>query len=251
MRDPFQDLRAALLGQDEPVTALPYARLDPQREHRKGVPEVIFAEPKAPEQVVGIARRFLDETGRAIISRTPPATVAALEQAFEPPVVWERYTGGQLIVLRRPDYVRPRTGGQVGVLTAGTADVPRAEEAAVLCREMGCEVQLVCDVGVAGLHRLIQPLQQLLAIPVDVIIVAAGMDGALPSVVTGLVDVPVIGLPTSVGYGMGGQGHGALLTMLQTCAPGLAVVNIDNGVGAGAMAGMIANRVAGARQTDR
>lgn len=250
MRDPFRDLRSALLGVEEPEAALPFARIDPHRDQRKGVPEVIFAEPKTPEQVVAIARRFLEETGRAIISRTPASTVTALEQAFDAPVVWERYTSGQLIVLRQPDYVRPQTGGQVGVLTAGTADVPRAEEAVVLCREMGCEVQLICDVGVAGLHRLIQPLQRLLATPVDVIIVAAGMDGALPSVVTGLVDVPVIGLPTSVGYGMGGQGQGALLTMLQTCAPGLAVVNIDNGVGAGAMAGMIANGIARARQAN-
>ena len=137
----------------------------------------------------------------------------------------------------------------MGVLTAGTSDIPWAEEAALLCREMGCEVHTVYDVGVAGIHRLWEPLQHLLEeVQVDVLIVAAGMDGALPSVVSGLVDVPVIGLPTSVGYGFGGHGEAALLSMLQTCAPGMAVVNIDNGIGAGAIAGMIANRMAQGRR---
>ena len=122
-----------------------------------------------------------------------------------------------------------------------------AEEAAFIAEEMGCDVTCIYDVGVAGLHRLLEPLRDLLAIEVDAIIVAAGMDGALPSVVAGLVPVPVIGLPTSIGYGMGGKGIAALLSMLQTCAPGLSVVNIDNGVGAGITAAMIANRVARAR----
>jgi pyridinium-3,5-biscarboxylic acid mononucleotide synthase len=113
---------------------------------------------------------------------------------------------------------------------------------------MGCEVYSVYDVGVSGLHRLWEPLHHLLdEVQVDVIVVAAGMDGALPSVVSGLVDVPVIGLPTSVGYGLGGGGEAALLSMLQTCSPGMAVVNIDNGIGAGAMAGIIANRAAEGR----
>jgi hypothetical protein len=138
----------------------------------------------------------------------------------------------------------------VGIITAGTSDLPWAEEAALLCREMGCQVFSAHDVGVAGIHRLWKPLHRLLEEErVDVLIVAAGMDGALPSVVCGLVDVPVIGLPTSVGYGLGGQGKAALLSMLQTCAPGLAVVNIDNGIGAGAIAGLIANRAASARTT--
>src|SRR5947199_941251 len=113
---------------------------------------------------------------------------------------------------------------------------------------MGCQVTCIYDVGVAGLHRLVEPLRDLLSNGVDAIIVAAGMDGALPSVVAGLVDVPVIGLPTSVGYGLGGGGMGALTSMLQTCAPGLAVVNIDNGIGAGAMAGLIAARAGMARK---
>lgn len=247
MHDPLHDLQAALAGNPPDDALATYAHLDTGREERTGVPEVIFAEPKTPQQVVAIAKRFLDQTGRVIISRTPPATLAALEQVYGASVEWERYDGAQLVVLRRPEHQRRRTGGQVGILTAGTADVPRAEEAAAVCREMGCDVHLVCDVGVAGLHRLMNPLRQLLQIPVDVLIVAAGMDGALPSVVAGLVDIPVIGLPTSVGYGMGGRGEAALLSMLQTCAPGLAVVNIDNGVGAGAMAASIGNTVARAR----
>jgi len=118
----------------------------------------------------------------------------------------------------------------------------------VLAEEMGCETVAIYDVGVAGIHRLFEPLHKMLEAAVDVIVVAAGMDGALPSVVAGLVNVPVIGLPTSVGYGFGGKGVSALLSMLQTCSPGLVVVNIDNGVGAGATAAMIANRVAAARR---
>jgi NCAIR mutase (PurE)-related protein len=156
-----------------------------------------------------------------------------------------------MAIVRREGYAVAPTGGRVGILTAGTSDQPIAEQAAIVCREMGCEVCLAHDVGVAGLHRLVEPLRRFLEDrDVDVIIVAAGMDGALPSVVSGLVGVPVIGLPTSVGYGMGGKGEAALLSMLQTCSPGLAVVNVDNGVGAGAMAGLIANRVAAARAGD-
>ena len=112
---------------------------------------------------------------------------------------------------------------------------------------MGCEVLTIYDVGVAGLHRLVAPLRRMLEDAVDVVIVAAGMDGALPSVIAGLVDVPVIGLPTSTGYGLGGRGIAALLGMLQTCVPGMTVVNIDNGIGAGASAARIANRLAAAR----
>ena len=118
----------------------------------------------------------------------------------------------------------------------------------MVAAEMGCEVVAFYDVGVAGIHRLAEPLRALREPPVDVIVVAAGMDGALPSVVCGLVDVPVIGLPTPIGYGLGGEGVAALMTMLQTCAPGLTVVNIGNGVGAGATAALIANRVAAARR---
>lgn len=226
------------------------AQPDFERHARKGVPEVIIAERKTAEQSIDIARQFLGRTGRAILSRVPAGLEARLRQEFADVAKMEWLPGPRAIVLRRPGITVPVTGGRVGVLTAGTSDIPWAEEAALLCREMGCEVHTTYDVGVAGLHRLWEPLRHLLEeVQVDVLIVAAGMDGALPSVVSGIVDVPVIGLPTSVGYGMGGQGEAALLSMLQTCAPGMSVVNIDNGIGAGAIAGLIANRMAAARAT--
>lgn len=224
-----------------------FARPDLERETRKGVPEVILASNKSVTQSLTIARVFLERTGRAILSRVPPDLEAALlEQHGD--VGFEWYAASRTAILRNQDHQVAQTGGMVGLLTAGTSDQSIAEEAGIVCREMGCTVLTAYDCGVAGLHRLFEPLKRFLSQGVDVLIVAAGMDGALPSVVSGLVDVPVIGLPTSVGYGMGGQGHAALLAMLQTCSPGLAVVNIDNGVGAGAMAALIANRAAAARR---
>ncbi len=238
---------AAAAQQTTTTNVQDYARLDPGRAGRTGVPEVILAERKTAEHTVAIARRMLETEGRALISRAPAAILAALETAFGDDVRWERGPADRIVVLRATGNELPPAIGNIGVLAAGTSDLPVAHEAMAVCREMGCAVHTAFDVGVAGLHRLFAPLQRLLSVPVDVIIVAAGMDGALPSVVAGLVDVPVIGLPVSVGYGMGGNGEAALLSMLQTCAPGLAVVNIDNGVGAGAMAGLIALRVAQAR----
>jgi NCAIR mutase (PurE)-related protein len=224
------------------------ARPDFDRQARKGVPEVIIAERKTAEQSLDIARHFLDTNGRAILSRVPPALEHLLRAEFAEPVELEWLPETRAAILRKPGAGPSPTDGRVGVITAGTSDIPWAEEAALLCREMGCTVHTVYDVGVAGIHRLWEPLRFLLdEVRVDVLIVAAGMDGALPSVVSGLVDVPVVGLPTSVGYGMGGKGEAALLSMLQTCAPGMAVVNIDNGIGAGAIAGLIANRAAAAR----
>lgn len=218
-------------------------RPDPTRERRKGVPEVIFAETKTTQQVIAMAHSLLEGSGRAIISRVRPETLVALRQEFQVETLRVR-EDSRALVIYQSGYTPEPTGGRVGVLSAGTSDVPMAEEAALIAEEMGCQVTRIYDVGVAGLHRLLEPLRDLLASGVDVLIVAAGMDGALPSVVAGLVPVPVIGLPTSVGYGMGGKGVAALLTMLQTCAPGLTVVNIDNGIGAGSTAALIANRVA-------
>ena len=228
------------------VTAVVEIRPDFHREQRKGVPEVIYGETKDIEQIVAMTRKMLDETGRTIISRVSTEAIEVLRDVFNTYNVRVHGTA-RAVVIYKPDYVHRRTGGQVGVISAGTSDVPVAQEAALIAEEMGCDVTCIYDVGVAGLHRLLEPLRNLLSQEVDAIIVAAGMDGALPSVVAGLVPVPVIGLPTSIGYGMGGKGVAALLSMLQTCAPGLTVVNIDNGVGAGITAAMIANRVARAR----
>jgi pyridinium-3,5-biscarboxylic acid mononucleotide synthase len=222
-------------------------RPDPGREQRKGTPEVIFAESKEVAQIIAMAQGLLKGSGRAIISRVRPEAIAPLREAFQAYTVSVR-EAARAVVIYRPDYVQRRTGGLVGIISAGTSDIPVAEEAAIIAEEMGCQVTCIYDVGVAGLHRLVEPLRNLLSNGVDAIVVAAGMDGALPSVVAGLVPVPVIGLPTSIGYGLGGKGIAALLSMLQTCAPGLSVVNIDNGVGAGTTAALIANRVAQARE---
>jgi NCAIR mutase (PurE)-related protein len=223
-------------------------RPDAGRERRKGIPEVIFGEAKSVTQIIAMAQGLLSESSRAIVSRVQPEAIQAIQAAFQGYTV-RVHEAARAMVICRPDFAQSHTGGHVGVISAGTSDIPVAEEAALIAKEMGCRVTCIYDVGVAGLHRLIEPLRNLLSNDVDAIIVAAGMDGALPSVVAGVVPVPVIGLPTSIGYGFGGNGIAALLSMLQTCAPGLSVVNIDNGVGAGITAALIANRVARARQS--
>jgi NCAIR mutase (PurE)-related protein len=224
-----------------------FAIPDLTRHARKGVPEVILADGKTVDQCISITRAFLKRNGRAILSKVGEKLESGLKSSF-PGAEVEWVPACRAAVVRSKG-ARPRkTGGRVGILTAGTSDIPAAEEAALLCREMGCSVYTGYDVGVAGLHRLVEPLREMIEEnDVDVLIVAAGMDGALPSVVAGLAPVPVVGLPTSIGYGLGGGGIAALYAMLQSCAPGLSVVNIDNGIGAGVMAGMIANRAARAR----
>jgi NCAIR mutase (PurE)-related protein len=222
-------------------------RPDTGREQRKGIPEVIFGETKSVTQMIAMAHGLLSASGRAIISRVRPEAISPLQAAFQEYTICV-HESARAVVIYKPDFIGRPTGGHVGVISAGTSDIPAAEEAALVAKEMGCRVTCIYDVGVAGLHRLIEPLRDMLSNDVDAIIVAAGMDGALPSVVAGIVPVPVIGLPTSIGYGFGGNGIAALLSMLQTCAPGLTVVNIDNGVGAGITAALIANRVAQARE---
>ena len=246
-RRPFDDLRAALGREsasagDASADVDARVRLDPERVRRTGIPEVIYAERKETGDLVRALARQADLAGRAIASRCQPDTAnEVLAQLGDRYLVFSHPTARALVVAR-PGCEVETTGGRIGVVCAGTSDAPIAAEAALMAREMGVAVDEVWDVGVAGLHRLVRPLERLVAAGVDAIVVAAGMDGALPSVVAGLVPVPVIGLPTSVGYGFGGGGVGALTTMLQSCAPGLAVVNIDNGIGAGATAALIANR---------
>lgn len=223
-----------------------FAHIDLLRAARTGMPEIIYAASKTTDHVIAIATHILAAHGRVLISQPTPEMVRVLVDTFAEMTII-RSTADRIISVARVgvDPTLPR--GIVGIVAAGTSDLPVADEAAAICIELGCHVERVTDVGVAGLHRLFAPLTRLVELPVDVIIVAAGMDGALPAVVTGLVDCPVIGLPTSVGYGFGAAGHAALGTMLQSCAPGIAVVNIDNGVGAGAMAARIATKAAHAR----
>jgi NCAIR mutase (PurE)-related protein len=241
--DPFAGLAAVLAA--TPV------QVDPHRQLRKGVPEVVYAGGKPPRLTLAAVRALLERqpAGRVLVSRVASEVVTMLRVELEPEgaTVLEAPSGGTVLVTRRDASPPRETGGVVGLLTAGASDAPTADEAAWVAREMGCRVIRADDVGVAGLHRLEAPLRLLKEQRADVVIVVAGMDGALPSVVAGLVDIPVIGLPTSIGYGLGGGGVAALLSMLQTCAPGLTVVNIDNGVGAGSTAALIANRVAAAR----
>lgn len=248
-RRPFDEVRAALIGAPiaVPGEPTPTIRLDPTRVSRTGVPEVILAEYKALAEVLAALRRQADLTGRAIASRCPAAMLDALTDALASGYDVVVHDVCRAVVVAHPHCQVVPTGGRIAVFSAGTSDRPIAAEATLIAREMGVEVEEVFDVGVAGLHRLVAPLERVMADGVDAIVVAAGMDGALPSVIAGLVPVPVIGLPTSVGYGFGGQGTGALTSMLQSCAPGLVVVNIDNGIGAGATAALIANRVAAAR----
>lgn len=246
-QSPFGDLREALRNLDrqrgEPNGERgPSVRVDANRTHRTGIPEVVFAGNKSSADVAEALRRLAATNGRALASRVRPEDVSAIRVALEPAFSVETHALARAVVASRAGTERPDRGGIVGIVSAGTSDIPIAAEASLVAAEMGATVLEAWDVGVAGLHRLVEPLERFAAAHIDVLIVAAGMDGALPSVVAGLVDVPVIGLPTSIGYGLGAGGIGALTTMLQSCAPGLVVVNIDNGVGAGSAAALIANR---------
>jgi NCAIR mutase (PurE)-related protein len=219
-----------------------FAALDLGRSTRKGVPEVVYARGKNPAQVASICAALLESRGRVIVS-SPTQEQEAQIRATLPETPLRR--AGRSMVLGGGK--SPTTGGRVGALSAGTSDLPVLEEALAVAREMGASVMSFHDVGVAGVHRLAAPLMELRGFDPDCLVVAAGMEGALPSVVSGLVSVPVIGLPTSTGYGLGGDGTAAILGMLQSCSPGLSVVNVDNGVGAGATAALIASRAAEGR----
>jgi len=230
----------------ERVARLAY--LDVGREIRKGLPEIILAEGKAPQEVAEIVEAMAKRTGRAIVSRADKKYLRAIRAQRIPRSKIHLYEKSGIIIAKLSSYRVKATGGRVGLLTAGTSDIPVAEEAKVIVEEMGCKTRAYYDVGVAGLHRLFKPLSDLLTWDSDVILVVAGREGALPTVVAGLVDVPVIGVPTSRSYGFGDKGIAALAAMLQSCSLGMAVVNIDGGVGAGSIGALIANGAARYRQ---
>ncbi|MDQ6918918.1 MAG: nickel pincer cofactor biosynthesis protein LarB [Candidatus Dormibacteraeota bacterium] len=223
-----------------------HARVDLGRVARRGIPEVVLAAGKSPDAAARLVLVLAREQGQGLASRLGEEHWGALEAAragFE----LERF-GPSSAAVRRPGFAPEPSGGRAAIITAGTSDLAVAEEACMVLTAAGVETRLVFDVGVAGLHRLLEPLSELVDWRADVLIVAAGMDGVLPGVVAGLVDAPVVGLPVSTGYGAGGEGEAALLTMLQSCSTGLTVVNIDNGIGAGTAAALIARRAGAGRR---
>lgn len=224
------------------------ASIDLFRELRAGVPEIIFAESKTTEQLARIVDGFVAGKGSAVISRLTAEQLGWLRSAHPGARINEQARMAAVGGLP----TTPGDGaGVVGVITAGTSDIPVAEEAAFVCEVMGCKVERVYDIGIAGIHRVFKPLQRMIDAGVDAIVCCAGMEGALPSIVASLTDVLVIGVPVSTGYGFGGQGETAIRSMLQSCSPGLVVVNINNGTGAGASAALVARRCARARATTR
>ncbi len=220
---------------DLPFEDLGFAKVDHHRTIRCGFPEVIYAEGKSPEQVVTIIGHTIRGGGNVLATRASSEVYAAVVDA---------YPGAEYLEIARTVTIRQReavpSGGTIAIVAAGTSDLPVAEEARVTAEIMDQRVQAIYDVGVAGIHRLLAHADLLRSASVAVVV--AGMDGALPSVVGGLVECPVIAVPTSVGYGASFGGLAALLTMLNSCAAGVAVVNIDNGFGAGHTAALINRR---------
>lgn len=217
---------------------LGFARLDTHRTLRTGDPEVVYGAGKTPEQVVTLLRELRAHAPEhpALATRLPDDTVAAVRSAF-PDVLVDETARTALVG------PTPTPQGQVCVVTAGTSDLPVGAEAAFVARACGAEVERIEDVGVAGIHRLLDVRDRL--DEADCLVVVAGMEGALPSVVAGLVGVPLVAVPTSVGYGASYGGLAALLAMLNSCAPGVVVCNIDNGFGAGVFAARVARRTKG------
>ena len=216
---------------DAPMEQLGFATLDHQRALRTGVPEVVFGPGKTPKDLVAIVSRLYAKSGLVLATRVSAEGSAALMAAFPAARHYERC--GAVVLRRRP--AKPR--GRVLVVCAGTSDLPVAEEAAVTAETLGSRVEMIADVGVAGLHRLLAHREKLRG--ARVLVVVAGLEGALPSVVGGLVDRPVIAVPTSVGYGAHFGGLAPLLAMLNSCAPGITVVNVNNGFGAGYAAHLV------------
>jgi NCAIR mutase (PurE)-related protein len=227
-----------------PYEELHFAKIDHHRSLRTGFPEVIYGRGKSVEQIVAIASRMAVYSDRILITHTSQDVYNAVHKILEDACY---NPTSNTIVVNRAKNILLRPG--ICVVTAGTSDIPVAEEAAVTAELMGNRVEKIFDIGIAGIHRLLDNLGQLRES--RVLVVVAGMEGALPGVIGGIVPVPIIAVPTSTGYGASFNGLAPLLTMLNSCAPGIAVVNIDNGFGAGYLAGLINMRKSGtANETD-
>lgn len=220
------------------------AKLDAGREVRKGMPEIIFAENKEYRDVIRITLAAVRANGQAVVSRIRKAEISRIAGALRRKgLILELGKNSTTILASDKSFRRKTTTAKIGIVAAGTSDIGVAEEARLVAKSMGCDSIASYDVGIAGMHRLFPALKEMIVGDAGAIVVVAGMEGALASVVASMVDVPVVGVPTSVGYGFGANGVAALASMLQSCTLGLAVVNIDNGVGAGAYAASIAKRM--------
>jgi len=231
------------------------ARLDLNREIRKEIPEVIFAKGKEYADLLKITQAAARKNGTVIVSKVQPEglLVRVCKALVKAKLEIEVGKKSTTILVSNMSYrhsnnsnasITKEPEGKIGILAAGTSDIGIAEEARLMAKAMGCATLESYDVGIAGIHRLFPALTEMISQKVGAIVVVAGMEGALASVVTSMVNVPVIGVPTSVGYGFGSDGIAALASMLQSCTPGLSVVNIDNGIGAGAFAALISNQLA-------
>lgn len=210
-----------------------FARLDVERESRCGAPEAVFAQGKTPRETLAIARSLLERQGHALVTRATPETIDTLRSTW--PELKVAGHSGAALVGKPPERRCP--GHWVAIVAAGTSDLPVAEEAAFTLDALGLDSRIIADVGVAGIHRLLKQLDTLRG--ASVILAVAGMEGALPSVLAGLLPTPLVAVPTSVGYGASLGGLAALLGMLNSCSPGITVVNIDNGFGAAVAAARI------------
>ena len=215
------------------------AKLDIYRDKKCGIPEVILAEGKEPKWVVKLLMGMAKARGIAIATRVNKECFKEIKRRRSKNFRLKHYKKAKVVAMAKTGYKTKKSNAKVGLIAAGTADIPIAEEARVIMELLGYKVIFAYDVGVAGIHRLLSPLEEMLKVDVSCIVVVAGMEGTLPTVVKSLVDVPVIGVPTSTGYGYGGKGESALMTMLQSCSPGLVVVNIDNGFGAACASALI------------
>lgn len=218
------------------------AKFDIKRTDRTGFPEAIFSPSKDYEDLITIIKNYLEKSDEDLIitKLSNERYERILKDLGENSYIVEYNKRAQILIIRKK-ITKRQPKAKIGIITAGTSDINIAEEARVIVEEGGCEAITSYDIGVAGIHRLFPQIAHMVKEDVKAFIVCAGMEGALPSVVAGLVDVPVIGVPTSVGYGVGEGGRVALDAMLQSCAPGIAVVNIDNGFGAGVFALTIVN----------
>lgn len=219
-----------------------FARIDIGRKNRRGIPEVVFAEKKQYSEIEKIIRKTLSRSDSVVVSRIKKTDYSRVVSFLKKSKLkFQKGKNNTTLLIFNKSIKKSK--GKVGILAAGTSDIGVAEEARLMLESMSIECICSYDVGVAGIHRVFPKLKELVENDVDVIIVVAGMEGALATVVSSLVDVPVIGVPVSVGYGYGEKGMAALASMLQSCSLGLSVVNIDNGIGAGAVAGSIVNQI--------